>query len=642
MFTSANAEVKAKLKGTQLSNETDAFSSGSQRKFVKDKDGTMHHVYSSMGSVWYETRTDNGATWVLVNGTPVASGKNPSISVNDNGSELLTIISYQHGSTIKYKLFVDGTVEDSNTFQASAADPVVTWFNNHWVAVVYEVFDQGMTPGLYIQVGEYQPTNNSILWKEYVQQYNGQKISYTDDNSINPTITAVKSANMIYLAYQNGTSSINYQQLYWNFKREEVTCSTVETPSVGATGFSNFQPSISLYGEYPVVVWIRQNIHTYIKECALRIRFSPTSWSQFYSYGYGGGDDVDIANINEGGNYDFILAWGGYGNNDKYLKSNSTTNIYSLTTSGDVQVSNGNGFSGMRIQSFDKYNSPHNFTLAGTDGMLKSNSSNFVSVGREFNLLNEGLTVRSGISDIRVDGGRVAFAGEGSFLETEVQNFDSKLETESFTLTNNSEFSFSTYFDASLLSPSALSSSNDVKIKIKLIDAQTDETIGVLQERILDGSTQLQSSINNLLVNTSGIGEREVKLVIKVKDRLKKKTNYTVTTRVISEGRELQKDNFEEITYKGEAPVTSYDLAQNYPNPFNPTTTIKYQIPNAGNVSLKIYDVLGAELMTLVNTTQSEGRYEVKFDASQLSSGVYIYRIQANDYAASKKMILLK
>jgi hypothetical protein len=85
-----------------------------------------------------------------------------------------------------------------------------------------------------------------------------------------------------------------------------------------------------------------------------------------------------------------------------------------------------------------------------------------------------------------------------------------------------------------------------------------------------------------------------------------------------------------------------FSLAQNYPNPFNPTTTIKYQIPNAGNVSLKIYDVLGAEVMTLVNTTQAKGRYEVNFDASQLASDVYIYRIQANDYVASRKMMLLK
>ena len=175
-----------------------------------------------------------------------------------------------------------------------------------------------------------------------------------------------------------------------------------------------------------------------------------------------------------------------------------------------------------------------------------------------------------------------------------------------------------------------------------LVDAQTDETIGVLHENIIDGTQQILSGVNNFLVNTSGIGEREVKLKIKVKDKLKTKSDYTVTTRVISEGGELEKANYEEISYKGESPVTEYSLAQNYPNPFNPSTRISYQIPNDGNVSLKIYDVLGAEVLTLVNTAQAQGRYEVSFDASQLSSGVYIYRIQANDYVASRKMMLLK
>jgi hypothetical protein len=85
-----------------------------------------------------------------------------------------------------------------------------------------------------------------------------------------------------------------------------------------------------------------------------------------------------------------------------------------------------------------------------------------------------------------------------------------------------------------------------------------------------------------------------------------------------------------------------FSLAQNYPNPFNPTTTIKYQIPNAGNVSLKIFDVLGAEVMTLVNAAKAQGRYEVSFDASKLAGGVYIYRIQSNDFVASRKMMLLK
>lgn len=88
--------------------------------------------------------------------------------------------------------------------------------------------------------------------------------------------------------------------------------------------------------------------------------------------------------------------------------------------------------------------------------------------------------------------------------------------------------------------------------------------------------------------------------------------------------------------------VNKYSLGQNYPNPFNPTTLIKYSVAERGNVSLKVYDMLGREVATLVNGTKDAGSYEVNFNASNLASGVYIYKIQAGKFTQSKKMMLLK
>lgn len=85
-----------------------------------------------------------------------------------------------------------------------------------------------------------------------------------------------------------------------------------------------------------------------------------------------------------------------------------------------------------------------------------------------------------------------------------------------------------------------------------------------------------------------------------------------------------------------------FDLYQNYPNPFNPSTTIKYQVPENTFVSIKIYNVLGCVVSTLVSDVKSAGTYDVKFDASQLTSGIYIYKIQAGNYLQTKKMILVK
>ena len=86
----------------------------------------------------------------------------------------------------------------------------------------------------------------------------------------------------------------------------------------------------------------------------------------------------------------------------------------------------------------------------------------------------------------------------------------------------------------------------------------------------------------------------------------------------------------------------SFHLSQNYPNPFNPITTISYQIPELSSVSLKVYDVLGDEVTTLINEEKPAGNYEVEFDGNNLTSGVYFYTLRAGTFAETEKMVLMK
>jgi hypothetical protein len=88
--------------------------------------------------------------------------------------------------------------------------------------------------------------------------------------------------------------------------------------------------------------------------------------------------------------------------------------------------------------------------------------------------------------------------------------------------------------------------------------------------------------------------------------------------------------------------VLSYSLSQNYPNPFNPTTLISYSLPKSGFVTLKVFDVLGREVTTLVNQNQNSGSYNITFNASNLSTGVYFYKLEAGEYLSIKKMLLIK
>lgn len=118
--------------------------------------------------------------------------------------------------------------------------------------------------------------------------------------------------------------------------------------------------------------------------------------------------------------------------------------------------------------------------------------------------------------------------------------------------------------------------------------------------------------------------------------------SFTITDK---SGQQWTKDIKVNIT-----PPTTYELYQNYPNPFNPTTTIEYQLPGSGtrfNVSLKVYDAIGREIVNLISEQQEPGYYQKSFNAGHLASGMYVYQLIAADQQNSrhvfkKKMMLLK
>lgn len=91
-----------------------------------------------------------------------------------------------------------------------------------------------------------------------------------------------------------------------------------------------------------------------------------------------------------------------------------------------------------------------------------------------------------------------------------------------------------------------------------------------------------------------------------------------------------------------ESTPQTFELNNNYPNPFNPSTKISYSIPKQSRVTLKVYDLIGNEVSTLVSEEMAAGNYEFEFDASKLGSGVYLYKLQAGNFIETKKMILLK
>ena len=121
--------------------------------------------------------------------------------------------------------------------------------------------------------------------------------------------------------------------------------------------------------------------------------------------------------------------------------------------------------------------------------------------------------------------------------------------------------------------------------------------------------------------------------------------SITAAREIVQRAIQEYQSNFASMTYTPPSatnPVNSYVLYQNYPNPFNPTTTIRYELPQDGVVTIEVFDILGQKVKTLLNEFKKADRYEVTFNSAGLASGVYIYQLRVNDFITSKKMMLIR
>ncbi len=155
---------------------------------------------------------------------------------------------------------------------------------------------------------------------------------------------------------------------------------------------------------------------------------------------------------------------------------------------------------------------------------------------------------------------------------------------------------------------------------------------GYLAENLSTGkAVSLSSLVYPVSIEAEGIE-------ISVRD------NVSLINSIIKDGSlfTITDENITKLVIASTSPVYGYSLKQNYPNPFNPTTNISFIIPEKSNVKLSVFNILGQEVMSLVDQSLDAGNHTVKFDASPLSSGVYFYKIEAGNFTESRKMMLMK
>ena len=178
------------------------------------------------------------------------------------------------------------------------------------------------------------------------------------------------------------------------------------------------------------------------------------------------------------------------------------------------------------------------------------------------------------------------------------------------------------------------------KIIIELANTSKTTQAQNITVKLVKSSKQLkfkeeEQSIKQIIQNKGANAEFDFDINVTAPANLKDTVEFQIT----GDGIKLTKS----FILKYSAPK-EFALYQNYPNPFNPATTIRYSIPEVGSVqvNLKIYDILGREVETIVNKDQKAGNYEVMFNAGKYASGIYIYRLTAGNFKLVKKMMLVK
>ncbi len=685
VFNSSNAVVTATLKGQGISDDDEAFSSSGQRKFVKTDDGYLHYVYRSMGKIWYEISSDGGTTWKLLNGgVPLEDGDyqfvgTPSIDYVSN----YTVVAYQTltdglmlkffkggGNPYTYSLY--GTLQDWSLTTDQECFPVVaingqTGNTPTSFMVAWRISDsQLMTPGLYCKYGRFRSIPPSdFYWVSSSQLINNANIT-TNLSSNYPTLTNKKMRNTsskFNLAWQQGYNEIRYCTLRYN-----GTTIVFESPAVISAndGFTyNMCPAISMASSDSLIFsWVGHNGTGIEKKIAKGNEANTTRDETkivvkrgILGNFFNSGANVRYVNNNSttsaGENSVMVWSEGSPAVSKWVLRSG--TSYSSTATLGKAgiqsQVSNGYDLAALKAMVYNTAGAPYYFVQAaenfsdGTSGLPgtgKITSDINLTYGKSGIVSKGGVQFVFNIGDIVLEDTTIKFIPwPDTILYTNTDELNEVMRSMTFHLDNQSQLYFTDFYYTvnPELADSALTEDDFVNFRAELVNASTNSAAGIFDEITYTRNNLDEYDNVNYQVDCSGIteGEYYLRLVTSVSGE----ASYNLAN-VQNDAPGLEKRTYKNVNSDGTTIPVKYDLSQNYPNPFNPATTINYQLPKTGFVTIKIYDILGKEVATLVNEQKTQGRYSVNFDASRLASGVYIYQLRANDYVSSKKMLLLK
>jgi len=430
-----------------------------------------------------------------------------------------------------------------------------------------------------------------------------------------------------------------------------------QIPSSGSGYTRNFKPSITNLIQSGVqnakLSWIGERdgnsgreFSKVETETERKTLFKSKDGDSWYYYIWAFGNSPTGTSINSSSDGNYVVGWSeSTGLINKYVRCTTLSQIKDFGVTGnDLQINNATGFGNFygKTTSGTGVTSLNYFTHSQSVGSIGKETPNKIYSGREGVIYKDSLEFYFRIGDIESNEELIEFEDIEDGLNINSNTvLNQCLVSKPFTVNENTELYYSVQYGVKNPENAlAIMGSNDsISFRLELIDGVTSEVIGLFDEVTYNSQELTHYNKMAYKVNLEGIEERTLRLRLVTYDNIS--GNYSVTTNY-TDNNLISKTGYNEINYKGTLAVKDYAILQNYPNPFNPSTVIKYELPKANHVTLKVYDILGKEVAALVDREQEQGRYEVSFDGSKLSSGVYICRITAGEFVKSIKMNLIK
>ncbi len=614
----------------------------------------------------------------------IQNGATVTVDINNAACSNLTIGSKGNGTLV----FNDGSI-------LSVSGNLTLGDNNNTGSFIMTNGGTLMVKGNFTvnNIGNWTPGNGTIVYNGssqtvYSNKYNNLTISGNDKLSIKSSVTV----NGIFSI--EGTASVSGAPTYGNSATLQYNTSSPRT--VGSEWPSTFNKPVGIIIANTGAITLNEN-KTLYGSAQLTINSGATLNCGNYSLDLNG-NFINNGTLNSPtGTVIFS------GTSAQTIGGTSTTTFYKLTINNSNGVSLGNSVvvtNTLTLTSGILNTGNNSITFSGNAANPIETTNNRIvgtavmasrSLGTaSLNFLNAYLHSGSDVGTItitRVTGSAVtigSYSGINSYWNITTTNTSATRDIDySWLSVYDNNHAFSSNNKAQIYkstdggsiwvnvgTPSDVSGSNPRTITITNVlpsmkwtvssgDAPLPVQLASLTSSITGRNVSLKWSTSQEINNSGFEIERKnnggdfVKVgFVMGKGTVSTTTNYEFSDRNLASGnysyRLKQIDNngnFEYFSLNGDVTIgipTKFDLSQNYPNPFNPTTKVNFDLPKDGMVSLKVYDMSGREVATMVNGFRTAGFYTIDFNAANLSSGVYFYRISAGEFSAVKKMTLIK